>query len=110
LRARERRAFSAGDVDDEVQDSAIDTGAVRVVANGRMAEPGLSRQRLLSYNDRLVRDELIPSATFAAMNVMLAAGAKELESGPMIGFDSIGVRTERTAASDGRVLTQPTHS
>ena len=42
------------------------------------------------------------------MNAMLAAGAKELESGPMIGFDSIGVRTERTAASDGRVLTQLT--
>ena len=42
------------------------------------------------------------------MNVMLAAGAKELECGPMIGFDSIGVRTERTAASDGRVLTLPT--
>lgn len=43
-------------------------------------------------NERLVRDEVIRSASFAAMNLMLAADAKGLASGPMIGFDSVGVQ------------------
>ena len=43
-------------------------------------------------NERLVRDEVIRSASFAAMNMMLAADAKGLASGPMIGFDSVGVQ------------------
>lgn len=43
-------------------------------------------------NERLVRDEVIRSASFAAMNLMLAADAKGLASGPMIGFDSAGVQ------------------
>ena len=43
-------------------------------------------------NERLVRDELIRSASFAAMNLMLAADEKGLASGPMIGFDSVGVQ------------------
>ena len=45
-------------------------------------------------NERLVRDEAIRSASFAAMNLMLAADAKGLASGPMIGFDSEGVKKE----------------
>ena len=44
-------------------------------------------------NERLVRDEVIRSASFAAMNLMLAADAKGLASGPMIGFDSAGVQS-----------------
>lgn len=43
-------------------------------------------------NAQLVRDEVIRSASFAAMNLMLAADAKGLASGPMIGFDSAGVQ------------------
>ncbi|MES2683159.1 MAG: nitroreductase family protein [Pseudomonadota bacterium] len=43
-------------------------------------------------NTQLVRDEVIRSASFAAMNLMLAADAKGLVSGPMIGFDSAGVQ------------------
>lgn len=43
-------------------------------------------------NERLVRDEVIRSASFAAMNLMLAADAKGLASGPMIGFDAVGVQ------------------
>ena len=37
-------------------------------------------------NTQLVRDEAIRSASFAAMTLMLAAEAKGLVSGPMIGF------------------------
>lgn len=37
------------------------------------------------------RDEAIRSASLAAMTVMLAATAKGLSSGPMIGFDPIMV-------------------
>lgn len=43
-------------------------------------------------NERLVRDEVMRSASFAAMCLMLAADAKGLASGPMIGFDSAGVQ------------------
>jgi len=43
-------------------------------------------------NAPLVRDEVIRSASFAAMNLMLAADAKGLVSGPMIGFDAAGVQ------------------
>jgi len=43
-------------------------------------------------NAQLVRDEVIRSASFAAMNLMLAADAKGLASGPMIGFDAAGVQ------------------
>lgn len=43
-------------------------------------------------NTQLVRDEVIRSASFAVMNLMLAADAKGLVSGPMIGFDSAGVQ------------------
>lgn len=43
-------------------------------------------------NTQLVRDEAIRSASFAAMTLMLAAEAKGLVSGPMIGFDAAGVQ------------------
>lgn len=40
------------------------------------------------------RDEAIRSATLASMTLMLAAEAKGLVSGPMIGFDPEGVKRE----------------
>jgi len=45
-------------------------------------------------NDRFARDEAIRSGALAAMNLMIAAEAKGLVSGPMIGFDPEGVKRE----------------
>ena len=72
---------------------------------GRAVKAGVFEQGVADYlvngaagfysnytNERLVRDEVIRSASFAAMNLMLAADAKGLVSGPMIGFDSAGVQ------------------
>lgn len=72
---------------------------------GRAVKAGVLEQGVADYlvggaagfysnytNERLVRDEVIRSASFAAMNLMLAADAKGLASGPMIGFDSAGVQ------------------
>lgn len=43
-------------------------------------------------NPQLVRDEAIRSASLAGMNLMIAAQAKGLVSGAMVGFDSEGVK------------------
>ena len=43
---------------------------------------------------RMARDEAVRSGSLAAMTLMLAAEAKGLVSGPMIGFDPDGVRRE----------------
>lgn len=45
-------------------------------------------------NEQNARDEAIRSASLAAMTLMLAAEAKGLVSGPMIGFDPEGVKRE----------------
>ncbi|KVZ28722.1 NAD(P)H nitroreductase [Burkholderia cepacia] len=45
-------------------------------------------------NPTYQRDEAIRSASLAAMTLMLAAHAKGLASGPMIGFDPLGVARE----------------
>jgi nitroreductase len=45
-------------------------------------------------NPAAQRDEAIRSASLAAMTLMLAAEAKGLVSGPMIGFDPDGVKRE----------------
>lgn len=47
-----------------------------------------------SSNPQFARDEAIRSAAFAAMTLMIAAQAKGLVSGPMIGFDPEGVKRE----------------
>ncbi len=48
-----------------------------------------------AYRDpQMARDEAIRSATLAAANLMISAGARGLVSAPMIGFDSGGVKTE----------------
>ncbi len=48
----------------------------------------------MSANALMARDEAIRSASLAAMTLMIAAEAKGLVSGPMIGFDPIGVKRE----------------
>lgn len=60
-----------------------------------MAE-GWTRSATSSYsaNDQFARDEAIRSASFAAMTLMIAAQAKGLATGPMIGFDPKGVKRE----------------
>lgn len=52
------------------------------------------------YGDRaqLIRDEAIRSAALAAMTLMIAAQAKGLVTGPMIGFDPEGVKREFSIA------------
>lgn len=71
------RAVQAGHIDQGVADWFVN-GAAGFYSNYE--------------NERLVRDEVIRSASFAAMNLMLAADARGLASGPMIGFDSAGVQ------------------
>jgi len=51
-------------------------------------------------NTQLQRDEAVRSASLAAMTLMIAAQAKGLASGPMIGFDPEGVRKEFNLAAD----------
>lgn len=45
-------------------------------------------------NEQLRRDEAIRSASLAAMTLMIAAEAKGLVSGPMVGFEPAGVKRE----------------
>lgn len=45
-------------------------------------------------SEQFARDEAIRSAAFAAMTLMIAAEAKGLATGPMIGFDPAGVKRE----------------
>lgn len=45
-------------------------------------------------NEQMARDEAIRGASLAAMTLMIAAEAKGLVSGPMIGFDPEGVKRE----------------
>ncbi len=51
-------------------------------------------QDFYSTNPTLARDEAIRSGAMAAMALMIAAQAKGLVSGPMIGFDAEGVKRE----------------
>src|SRR5262245_37997558 len=57
---------------------------------------GWARSAASSYgaDERFARDEAIRSASFAAMTLMIAAQAKGLATGPMIGFDPVGVKRE----------------
>ncbi|CAN5223025.1 hypothetical protein BH11PSE10_BH11PSE10_15180 [soil metagenome] len=73
-------------MDRAVKAGRIDQGVADWFVNGAAGFYG-------NYdNERSVRDEVIRSASFAATNLMLAADAKGLASGPMIGFDGAGVR------------------
>ncbi len=53
-----------------------------------------SATKVYSGNERFARDEAIRGASLAAMTLMIAAQAKGLASGPMIGFDPEGVKRE----------------
>jgi len=57
---------------------------------------GWARSAASSYgaSEQFARDEAIRSASFAAMTLMIAAQAKGLATGPMIGFDPRGVKRE----------------
>lgn len=69
-----------------VQSGAVDQS----FADGRVE----AATNFYSNNAQLIRDEAIRSASLAAMTLIIAAQAKGLVSGPMIGFDPIGVRRE----------------
>jgi nitroreductase len=62
----------------------------RKMADGWLGAAG----HLYGANPQMARDEAIRSASLAAMTLMLAAEAKGMASGPMIGFDADGVRRE----------------
>ena len=62
----------------------------RKMADGWLGAAG----HLYGSNPQMARDEAIRSASLAAMTLMLAAEAKGMASGPMIGFDPDGVRRE----------------
>jgi nitroreductase len=72
---------------------------------GRSVEAGILDQKIAdvwvdsaiksySRSERFARDEAVRSASMAAMTLMIAAEAKGLSSGPMIGFDPEGVKRE----------------
>ncbi|MGE0884865.1 MAG: nitroreductase family protein [Blastocatellales bacterium] len=70
-----------------------------LVDSGRMEQKSAdgwakSATKVYSQNEQFARDEAIRSATLAAMTLMIAAEAKGLVSGPMIGFDPEGVKRE----------------
>jgi nitroreductase len=69
-----------------------------LIESGRMSREVADawvRQVNARYGDpQNARDEAIRSASLAAMTLMIAARAKGLVSGPMIGFDPEGVRRE----------------
>jgi nitroreductase len=53
-----------------------------------------SANKSYSTNEQFARDEAIRSASLAAMLLMVAAQAKGYVTGPMIGFDTEGVKRE----------------
>jgi len=69
-------------VDGGLMDQAVADGWVKSAASSYGA------------NEQFARDEAIRSASFAAMTLMIAAQAKGLATGPMIGFDPEGVKRE----------------
>ncbi|GAC1445955.1 MAG: nitroreductase family protein [Pyrinomonadaceae bacterium] len=72
-----RPSVEAGIVDQKTADTWV------CMANG-----------MYGNNERNARDEAIRSGALAAMTLMLAAEAKGLVSGPMIGFDPEAVKRE----------------
>ena len=62
----------------------------------RAVADGWAKNAASSYggDEQFARDEAIRSAAFAAMTLMIAAQAKGLATGPMIGFDPAGVKRE----------------
>jgi nitroreductase len=69
-------------VDGGLMDQAMADGWVKSAASSYGA------------SEQFARDEAVRSASFAAMTLMIAAQAKGLATGPMIGFDPAGVKRE----------------
>jgi nitroreductase len=69
-----------------VEDGIVDQKVADAWAN--------SATKAYANNERFARDEAVRSASMAAMTLMIAAQAKGLSSGPMIGFDPEGVKRE----------------
>jgi len=76
---------------DEALAPFLRTGAIDQAAYDRWVK---AAQAAYVANERLQRDEAIRSASLAAMTLMIAAQARGLSSGPMIGFDAAGVGRE----------------
>lgn len=62
--------------------------------SAELAEAWVQQANARYGDPQNARDEAIRSASLAAMTLMLAAAAKGLASGPMIGFDPEGVKRE----------------
>jgi len=75
----------------EILKPMVDSGAMKQEAADGWANMAISSY---SSNAQFARDEAIRSAAFAAMTLMIAAEAKGLSTGPMIGFDPEGVKRE----------------
>jgi nitroreductase len=75
----------------EIMNRTVEAGIVkREMAEGWVA----MTDNAYANNERFARDEAIRSAALAGMTLMIAASAKGLVSGPMIGFDPEGVKRE----------------
>ncbi len=70
------------------------TVAAGILPSGRAEGWVNMAQATYANNPTLARDEAIRSGAMAAMALMIAAQAKGLVSGPMIGFDPEGVKRE----------------
>lgn len=74
----------------EILNRAVGTGLLPQAT----AEAWVGMANGMYANEQFARDEAIRSAAMAAMTLMIAAEAKGLVSGPMIGFDAAGVKRE----------------
>jgi nitroreductase len=75
----------------EILKPMVDGGLMKQAAADGWANMAISSY---SASEQFARDEAIRSAAFAAMTLMIAAEAKGLATGPMIGFDPEGVKRE----------------
>lgn len=75
----------------EILKPMVDGGLMKQEAADGWANMAISSY---SASEQFARDEAIRSAAFAAMTLMIAAQAKGLATGPMIGFDPEGVKRE----------------
>jgi nitroreductase len=75
----------------EILSRSVETGILDQKVADAWAD---SATKAYSNNERFARDEAVRSASMAAMTLMIAAQAKGLSSGAMIGFDPEGVKRE----------------
>lgn len=74
----------------DILQHSIDTGLL----DAGIKETWVGMANGMYANEQMARDEAIRGASLAAMTLMIAASAKGLVSGPMIGFDPEGVKRE----------------